>query len=225
MLFFNPAKKTAIVTIHGFGKRTHTEFDPLARYFKSRKYDVIQFDIYNINDPNDADYKEWIRRCESKMHETMDTYKHVVLIGFSMGGVIASYLASIFNVDQLILSAPAFQYLNIQKITEYGLKAIQNLRSSGDSQQTPSSKQTNAFQEIVSHYKETISQVDCPVLIIHGTDDEVIPVSSSKDAYQKIHSKKRLILFEGGKHRMLYDNTIQNTIFPIIELMIEKKLL
>ena len=69
-----------------------------------------------------------------------------------------------------------------------------------------------------------LAEVSCPVLLLHRLDDEVIPISSSKNACKKLSCKHQLILFDGGKHRMLYDNTIQNNIFPIIECMIEGKL-
>lgn len=227
MLFFHKKKMPVIVTIHGFGKRLHHEFDPFAEYFRAKNYEVVQFDIYNVDDPNDADVQQWIQRCEDTMHDVLKQHDEVILVGFSMGGVIASYLATIYPVKCLILSAPAFQYLDIQKIMEYGVKAVNKLRGNNKTknEEKPSSKQVSAFQEVVSTYKESISQVSCPVLMIHGTKDEVIPLDSSRNAYEKINAKKSLIFFEKGKHRMLYDNTIQNQIFPILELMMEGKLL
>lgn len=226
MFFFHHTEKPVIVTIHGFGKRLHTEFDPLATYFEQRHYAVIQFDIYDINNPDDADPKQWIERCEKKLLEITKQYKHIVLIGFSMGGVIASYLASIFAVDQLILVAPAFEYISAHTVLEYGVKAVKNIyQNQPPKEEKPSSKQTTAFTEIVNTYRESIASVDCPVLLLHGLKDEVIPLSSSRNAYQKIKGKHRLICFEDGKHRMLYDNTIQETIYPIIELMITNRLM
>lgn len=226
MFFFHHTEKPVIVTIHGFGKRLHTEFDPLATYFEQRHYAVIQFDIYDINNPDDADSKQWIERCEKKLLEITKQYKHIVLIGFSMGGVIASYLASIFTVDQLILVAPAFEYISAHTVLEYGVKAVKNIyQNQPPKEEKPSSKQTTAFTEIVNTYRESIASVDCPVLLLHGLKDEVIPLSSSRNAYQKIKGKHRLICFEDGKHRMLYDNTIQETIYPIIELMITNRLM
>lgn len=226
MFFFHHTEKPVIVTIHGFGKRLHTEFDPLATYFEQRHYAVIQFDIYDINNPDDADSKQWIERCEKKLLEITKQYKHIVLIGFSMGGVIASYLASIFAVDQLILVAPAFEYISAHTVLEYGVKAVKNIyQNQPPKEEKPSSKQTTAFTEIVNTYRESIASVDCPVLLLHGLKDEVIPLSSSRNAYQKIKGKHRLICFEDGKHRMLYDNTIQETIYPIIELMITNRLM
>ena len=64
-----------------------------------------------------ANYKDWVQRCEAKLSLAIKENPNVILIGFSMGGVIASYLASIYKVQSLILCAPAFEYLDIKKVT------------------------------------------------------------------------------------------------------------
>ena len=117
MSLFNRRKKPIIVTIHGFGRNLSHEFDSLARYLKAKKYEVIQFDMYDLNNPNDANYKDWVQRCEAKLGLAIKENPNVIQIGFSMGGVIASYLASIYKVQSLILCAPAFEYLDIKKVT------------------------------------------------------------------------------------------------------------
>lgn len=218
MFLFRKEKNPIIVTIHGFGKKCRHEFDPLASYFTAKKYTVIQFDMYDIHNENDANYKQWIKRCEEQLKDVLKTKREVILIGFSMGGVIASYLASLYPVSKLILVAPAFQYLDLQKIGQQGIKSIKSIGKK--EKQVPSSKQTKAFTDIVSQYKESISLVHCPVLFLHGTADEVIPPDSSRHAYKKTPSLKRLIFIEGGKHRMLYDGTMEQTCFVIIEQMI-----
>ena len=57
-----------------------------------------------------------------------------------MGGVIASYLASIYKVQSLILCAPAFEYLDIKKVT--GL-----FKKSDKEKKGPSSKQYQTSQK------------------------------------------------------------------------------
>lgn len=218
MSLFNRRKKPIIVTIHGFGRNLSHEFDSLARYLKAKKYEVIQFDMYDLNNPNDANYKDWVQRCEAKLSLAIKENPNVILIGFSMGGVIASYLASIYKVQSLILCAPAFEYLDIKKVT--GL-----FKKSDKEKKGPSSKQYQVFTKIVSQYKESISQIECPVLMLHGTSDEVIAPSSSSHAYKKIPAqKKRLIYIEDAKHRMLYDGRMEQTIFTIIEQMLENRI-
>lgn len=216
MSLFNRRKKPVIVTIHGFGRNLSHEFDTLAKYLKEKKYEVIQFDMYDLNNPNDANYKDWIQRCEAEMSLTLKKNPNIVLLGFSMGGVIASYLASIYKVQSLILCAPAFEYLDIRKVTGLFKKS---------DQKGPSSKQYQAFTKIVSQYKESIAQVECPTLILHGTKDEVIAPSSSTHAYKKLPAnKKRLLYIEDAKHRMLYDGKMEQTLFTIIEQMLENKI-
>lgn len=219
-LFPKKKPRTAILTIHGFGTKLHHHYDAMATYFATRNLPVIQFDIYDLENGQDDKMVDWIQRCEQKMLETIKEYDEVILIGFSMGGVIASYLASIYKVKCLILVAPAFQYMDIGKVTN----AIVNWATRDDSPTKPSKSQTSTFQQVVANYKESISQVECPVLFLHGSEDEVISVDSSKNAYKKVRGLKRLFVIEGGTHKMLYNNTIQNTLFAIIELMIDGKL-
>ncbi len=221
-MFFN-RNKPIIVTIHGFGKKVSHEFDPFAKYFRSKRYEVIQFDMYDVENDEDIHYKDWISRAENQMQEIVKKNRPIILLGFSMGGVIASYLASIFPVKILILCAPAFQYLDLPKITAQGVKLIKSI-GKGTKADTIDSKRTKAFTEVVSNYKASIDLVDCPVLFLHGTSDEIIPVESSREAYKNLDSKKRMILLEGAKHRFLYDGIMEKTAFVIIEQAIKGNL-
>lgn len=212
MPFFKKKQKTVIITIHGFGRNVKHEFDPFVEYVDSKRFEIVQFNMYDPYDPKDDNHTKWINKAETVMNQ----YRHqeIILLGFSMGGVIASYLASIYKVKKLILIAPAFQYLDLSIITQHGVKLVKNINKK--TEQIPSASQTKAFQTIVSKYKESIQQVDCPVFIFQGTSDEVIPLESSKNAYKKIHGPKRLIFIEGGKHRIMYDGKMEKCIFNLI---------
>ncbi|MCF0106139.1 MAG: alpha/beta hydrolase [Holdemanella sp.] len=216
-------KRPVLFTVHGFGRRLSDEFTPLQAYFKKRHYKVVTFNMYDIYNDEDIHYKDWIERAEQKLKETLELNQPVIILGFSMGGVIASYLASIYPVQSLILVAPAFQYLDLPKATAHGVKFVKEIGHKD--KDDISSQRTKAFTKIVSKYKESIAAVDCPVLILHGLNDEVIPLDSSRNAYEKITGKKFMMFIADGKHRMLYDNTIQDSLFPIIELWIKDKLI
>ena len=180
-------ERPILFTVHGFGRNVSNEFNPLAAYFKKKHYPVVQFNMYDLNDDNDVDYNQWIQRAEDKLRHTLKAGRPVIILGFSMGGVIASYLASIYPVRSLILVAPAFQYLDLPKVTKQGVKFVKELGNKEKDE--AASKRTKAFTRIVSNYKESINAVDCPVLILHGLNDEVIPLDSSKNAYEKIPGK------------------------------------
>lgn len=213
-------EKDLVVTVHGFGTKTSSEMTPLKAFLNEKGYEVISFDIYDYNDKQDTDYKEWIKRCEDVMRKALGDGRRVTLIGFSMGGVIASYLASVFDIRQLILCAPAFNPVDFSKIQKIGKNII---TSSGSGSMT--TDQTRAFLNVVSRYKDSISQVEVPTLIIHGTADEVIQPKSSKKAYDLLPAKdKRLIYLEGAKHRFLYDQQMEKTAFTLIEDMLTDRI-
>ena len=223
----NPRKylkkpKKAVVTIHGFGMNRSLHFNDFRKFIEPKGYKVIQFNIYDINNPEDADYKEWIKRCEKQLTTTLDLYDEVILLGFSMGGVIASYLASVYPVKQLILIAPAFNYLDLSTSVHYEKKAIKKIGKKTDS---PSGAQTKAFTEIVSQYKESVYYVDCPILILHGSEDTSISVQSSKSVYSRLTGKKRMLILEGAAHKMLYDGVMEKTVFTLIYQAMEGNLI
>jgi fermentation-respiration switch protein FrsA (DUF1100 family) len=51
------------------------------------------------------------------------------------------------------------------------------------------------------------ADIRCPVLIIHGTNDEVIPYRLGKKLYDTLRAEKEFVTIEGGYHNSLeYDN-------------------
>lgn len=214
--------KKAVVTIHGFGMNRSNHFNDFRKFIEPKGYAVIQFNIYDIHDPEDADCKKWIARCETILGKTMEKYDEVILLGFSMGGVIASYLASIYRIKQLILIAPAFSYLDLSTSVHHGLRAIQKISQKA---QSPSNAQTKTFTEVVSQYKESIYYVDCPILILHGSEDTTVSPQSSKSVYSKLTGKKRMLILEGAGHKMLYDGIMEQTVFTLIYQALEGNLI
>lgn len=206
-------KKELVITIHGFGKKTEHEMDPLASYLEKAGFEVWKFPYYNPEDLSDVDFRSWIMRCEVKLRKALDEKRTIHLLGFSMGGVVASYLASVYPVQDLLLAAPAFYPLDFSKFE----KAARNkLVSSGNSSDM-SSEQTKAFLKIVSRYRDSVLKVTCPILILHGTGDEVIQYRSSQRIFSQINNpQKYLVFLEGARHRFLYDGAYESLAFPII---------
>ena len=49
-----------------------------------------------------------------------------------------------------------------------------------------------------------IGQIDAPLLVLHGTEDAVIPVSQGRALFAEAREPKRMIVYEGGGHNDLY---------------------
>ena len=50
--------------------------------------------------------------------------------------------------------------------------------------------------------KELLSKVMCPVLIIHGTEDDSVPLEHSGEAMQYLSKKSKLKIIKGAGHKL-----------------------
>lgn len=223
-------KKPVLITIHGYGRRRKHEMDNLFLWDQVHDFEMVQFDMYDLFDEHDCDWMKWVERAKKVVDHYIQADREVYLLGFSMGGVIASYLAAIQpSVKKLILIAPAFNYLHVDTITSVITKGAQSLFTSDRDKKSdievPRSFY-NAFVDVVKHLKKYIHEVSCPVLLLHGDEDEVIPVRSSTWAFDKIpHTQKKLIILHGGHHRLLTDEAVNWECYQLIRLCLEDKIL
>ena len=113
--------RKAVLIIHGFAGGTYDE-ENLANYLQlNNAFDVYQFTLPgHRNNLNKVKYDEWISCSEQQVDWLLKNgYNKIYLIGHSMGGVIATYIASKYKeVKKLVLGAPAYNVfgLNVEKI-------------------------------------------------------------------------------------------------------------
>lgn len=229
-----PKKRPVIITIHGYGRRRKHEMDNLVLWaeHEHHEYEIVQFDLYDLFDETDCDWKQWVARAKTKINEYELNDRDIYLIGFSMGGVIAAYLAATSpHVKKLVLLAPAFHYLHMEAITNVITKSAVSFFTNEDKEDKKLEVEIprsfySAFMDVVKHLKPYIAQVRCPVLILHGDEDEVIPVKSSIYAYDKIpHKEKKLILLHEGHHRLLMDERVNWEVYQLMRLFFENQIL
>lgn len=203
--------KKAVLVIHGFAG-SYSDEEELINYLElDRKLDVFAFTLPGHGGINKkSKYEDWISSSEEHLNYLIKNgYRKIYVIGHSMGGVIASYLASKYKqVKKLVLVAPAFDYLKVEddkinfvesiklfpKINkDYGLdEVLSRFRK------LPISA-TKEFMDLVSKYRGSVKNIKIPVLFIQGLDDSVVPISSSKYAYKNLNNIK-LIYVKGVTH-------------------------
>ena len=49
---------------------------------------------------------------------------------------------------------------------------------------------------------EAAARIDCPVLIVHGDADEVLPVKEAYELHGRLTNSKQLLILQGGDHRL-----------------------
>lgn len=213
--------RPVIICIHGFGKRKTDEYIPLYEAMKD-DYDIVMPELFDQRYPEDNIWHNWVSRAEEKVLEAKKQNREVILIGFSMGGVIATYIASKFNIKKLILLAPAFEYLHL-KTAKSAVVSNKKKEEDGKYLKLPS-EFTNTFIDVVDNCKDAIKDIHCPTLFIAATGDEVIPYTISSKYYKKVpHEAKKCIILEDGQHRLLDDERLSKLVINLIRNFIENK--
>ncbi|MEH2385487.1 MAG: YqiA/YcfP family alpha/beta fold hydrolase [Nostoc sp.] len=110
----------------------------------------------------------------------------VTLIGSSLGGLTAAHLGQQYlQVQRLVLLAPAFGFLS-HWLPKLGNEQIQGWQQEkyimvyhyGEERSLPLSYD---FLTDAAQYQEKLLQRPIPTLILHGKNDQVIPIEASRD--------------------------------------------
>ncbi len=208
--------EAAILYIHGFGaSRAEGEevTDKLAKDLKTNLYYLrLPGHGTNIEDHRDTRFDQILQDAETAFLETEKLGKKTILIGTSMGGLIATYLAAKYpeKVQVLILASPFYDFTNplggLYEFSwgkEFGHLVLGKIRKSTEEQKRdPSSAfwyrdQYLAAVQNVSDLREFVlnsdpfSKITSPVLMFYyfkndQEQDKSASVKSMLNAFDKI---------------------------------------
>ena len=194
--------KKAILLIHGFAGGNY-DYNSLGNDLELYN----SFDVFTFTLPghermiiDKVTWEDWIKKAEDEIEKIINAnYKEVYVIGHSMGGVIASHLASKYKeVKKLVLAAPAFHYLAFKgdkvDVIE-SIKKLPNLFKNYAPEEVLSrifkipAPTIKEFMKLVEEHTKDIKDITCPTLILHGEKDDIVPVDSVQYVYDNIKSK------------------------------------
>lgn len=192
--------KNKIICIHGYGKRRGRQFDDLSNAFKGDEF--ICPDYYDLS-KEDGDYKLWIKRIDALLNKYKE--EEIVLIGFSLGALIASRFVKEYGVKKLILISPALDCDRFIKIKKENIDPL-----------IPYAY-LDEVKKCVDECLVYFRALTIPVSILHSKADELIPYQAVLREYEQLSSpKKKLFLFEKGHHTLLDDSKKKEEIIKII---------
>ena len=197
--------RRAILIIHGFAGGTYDEED-LANYLElNRLYDVFQYTLPGHNrNLSKVNYQDWIEKSENMVNYLLNHgYRNIYVIGHSMGGVIATYLATKYKeIKKLVLCAPAFKYFSVNKsnISKSFKSAPEIIKTYGRDEILSRFLKLNTsalkeFSNLVLKYYDKPKEVKCPILLIQGLKDDIVPIESSKYVYENVESSIKKIVY------------------------------
>ncbi|MBM7554383.1 alpha/beta hydrolase [Thalassobacillus pellis] len=222
--------------IHGYTGGPY-EVEPLVEFLQTRtswKFEVPTLPGHGTKlDLKGHYYQEWIAAAELAYLNLQKSCEKIYVIGFSMGGMIAAYLAAKHKSDKLILLSAAGKYINVPQmykdLTGFVTEAIQGslesnelfLRYQDKVKQTPFSSSLE-FVKCVQFTRPFLREVNCPVLIIQGKQDGMVPDKAAIYLEQEIPSDhKQLVFLEQSKHLICHCDD-KEELFDTVESFLER---
>lgn len=201
--------------IHGYTGGPY-ELGPLAQYLKEQTDWHIEVPTLPGHgkelDLKNTTFEDWIAAAENSLKELAFTYDRIYLVGFSMGGMIAAYLAAKYKVTKLVLLATAGKYLDFKQIRldiHHVIKdsfrgELENNKIYNHYKQKLGQVPIKAnfeFLKLINYTRPYLKQIETPVFIAHGQQDGVVPYKTAYYLDKEIHSKhKEIVLLDRSRH-------------------------
>jgi pimeloyl-ACP methyl ester carboxylesterase len=184
-LHFKVAKPKGVVLYLKGNSKSIKGWGKFAVDFTRSEYDVIMVDYRGFGKSTGKRSQKAIKRdlqfVYDKIKEQVDE-KYIILYGRSLGSGFATKLASLNNPKMLILDAPYYSLTNVT------------------GRYMPFMPLSLIIKYPMPTYK-WLKYVNCPIRIIHGTQDKLIPFKSSVKLSQIKPKQTRLYPVIGGGHK------------------------
>ena len=211
-----PGDDPTIVFLHGLGSiRSGEKSNSLLEHARRGNRRFLRFDLRGHGESSGRLGAITLSESIADVVQVLEQRaRRAWLVGSSLGGLIATHAAVRRPdlVERLCLLAPAF-----------GL--LPNLAGRLDARGRMWTNEGHGFfvePKVLDDARKLDEEalplaVRMPVLVVHGTDDEVVPSVVSKRFVARVpHPQKALWLIPGGDHRL---NAFANQIWPRLDAL------
>ncbi|HWJ77479.1 MAG TPA: alpha/beta fold hydrolase [Niallia sp.] len=225
---------TACLCIHGF-TGSPNEVMPLVKFIEQNTDWEVSIPTLPGHGENlqlkGISYHEWLVYAEKELEKLLNTHEKVYVIGFSMGGLIASYLTTQYPVDKLILLSAAAYYINPRQLGKDITKIVLDLVKGKQSENELYIRYTNKikntplaaaiqFRKLVRYVRPKLPEVQIPTFIAQGDSDGIVPLKSAAYLYNTIRAEqKRIIYVKDSKHLICHSDSSQHLFEEILAFL------
>ncbi|KMY52797.1 carboxylesterase [Bacillus sp. FJAT-27231] len=205
--------------IHGFTGAPY-EVEPLAEYLHEKTtWKIVVPTLPGHGETlslKGITYKQWIKCAEKEMEKLLVECETIYVIGFSMGGLIAAYLAEKYPVEKLILLSAAAKYINVGQLLKDIKQMWKDMRSGTLSENELFLRYKNKFlftplsaawqfRKMAAYSKPLFAKIQVPTFIAQGLADGIVPPKSAEYIYRRLPSnQKELYYVPHAKHHICH---------------------
>ena len=212
-----------ILLVHGFAG-TREEIKPLYDFLCDKGYDVsvplLAGHEGTLKELSMSKYKHWIDSVEEEYVKLSEKRESIIVIGFSMGGLVAVNLYQKYKFDGLITINTPVYYWDVKRI-------LKNLYSDFSAYskkyfQSSSNKPIPAlleFQKLLSKTKPLFKNIGCNALVIQTQDDDTVNPKSAEYIFAHLNGIKQILKPKSGGHIVFQSNDYSQLLDSINEFV------
>lgn len=221
---------TACLLIHGFGCgpiQMRELAENLCRWGFAARGILLPGHCGYAGGLSPNSHYDWKEKVESEYCQLKKGYRNVVIIGFSLGALLALQLAMKYQTERIILmGTPLFiirEYLPIHSLIRICKNFMKKIKTRKRRCYMESEGYTGylhqpvdshfsipalyGLTEIITAVNSGLRDVKSPALVIHSKKDLIAAPASAKYVLQHIGSaNKRLVWLEQSHHLMMFDD-------------------
>ena len=192
-VFHSPREKasTCVITCHGlYSSKDSEKYVGIARRFCGEDLAILRFDFRGCRESGgrfeDTSLTGRLEDLEGALDFVQEQgYEGVGVMGSSLGGTVAVLTAAKDGRVKALVTWATPCHLD-ELFRGEGIKGLEKLRRDAEK------------YDVVKAVKD----VHCPVLIVHGSLDEQVPLSHAEVLYENANKPKKIEIIEGADHRL-----------------------
>lgn len=220
---------TACLLIHGFGCgpiQMRELGENLCRWGFTARGILLPGHCKDMGGFSSAPHHEWIAKVESEYYQLKRAHRKVIVIGFSLGALLALQLAINDPPEKLILmGTPLYiirRYLPIPFVIRICKKFLKQVKTRKRRCYMESEAYTGylhqpadthfsipalyGLTEVITAVVPGLTEVRSPALVIHSKKDQLAAPAGARRVMKCLGSgDKRLVWLERSHHLMMYD--------------------
>lgn len=238
---FRCSEHPAILLIHGFGGN-RSEVRPLADHLRGLGCEVVSVLLPGHSDQRRGLQKEearaslWLSEVRRRLSDLRRRHHRVIVIGFSMGGLLAIQAVSELNEDcgsevaLVTINAPVW-FWNVPQMARNVMGEVKRHGLSGGAAEVrryrrdAGGKPAVALVEFLKLLMGTgpqFAKVNCPTLVIQAADDDIVWPVSALRILRKLEGSRRLVVVPEGGHQIL-GSSASETVCREVEVFVWEK--
>lgn len=226
-----------VVCIHGFSGGPY-EVKPFTSYLRSHTDWIIEEPTLSGHGEelhmSGFKAKHWLMDAELAFRSLAKKVDEVIVVGFSMGGIIALYLAKRYKVKKLVLLSAAAKYVSPKQLVKdfkmlateaYHHNLTNNelyLRYHQKFNNVPLAS-TVEFMKLVRMVEPYYRHIQIPVYIVQGKLDGIVPYHTAQFLFDELASIDKVLYFsDNGKHHICFEEDCSEW-FPQVLMFLKDK--